>query len=361
MRTRLDLVTEPNPPRTDLPNRAVAVIGAYGHTGRFVVAELHRRGLVPILSGRDAAQLRSVAEAHAASSNWDIRPASMDDPAALDRALAGAAAVINCAGPFATTAAPVLEAALRARIPYLDIAAEVEAITDTFAQYAGPAREAGVVVVPGLAFYGGLGDLLATTAMDDWPGADRISIAYALSSWRPTPGTRATGQVSATRRDGRRIIYTNHRLEFRTGAAPLTEWTFPAPIGTEKVMAEFTMADSATIPTHLKTPEIQTYMTLAAIDDLRAPDPSPPQAVDEKGRSAQTFLVQVEVHRAGETRRAAARGQDIYAVTAPLVVEATHRILAGPDGRTGVLAAGDLFDATEFLTSVAPAITMIRG
>ena len=34
----------------------------------------------------------------------DNGPASIDDPASLDRALTGAAAVINCAGPFASTA-----------------------------------------------------------------------------------------------------------------------------------------------------------------------------------------------------------------------------------------------------------------
>jgi hypothetical protein len=56
----------------------------------------------------------------------------------------------------------------------------------------------------GRAFYGGLGDLLATAAMGDWPAADHLTIAYALSSWRPTPATRATGRVTE-RRNGRRI------------------------------------------------------------------------------------------------------------------------------------------------------------
>ena len=37
--------------------RNVLVYGAYGHTGRFVVTELLRRGLTPVLSGRDAARL----------------------------------------------------------------------------------------------------------------------------------------------------------------------------------------------------------------------------------------------------------------------------------------------------------------
>ncbi len=33
-------------------NQTVTVFGAYGHTGRFVVSELRKRGLTPILSGR---------------------------------------------------------------------------------------------------------------------------------------------------------------------------------------------------------------------------------------------------------------------------------------------------------------------
>src|SRR5688500_2252046 len=162
-------------------NRTITVFGATGHTGRFVVSELRRRGWVPMLSGRDADKLHALGATHA---GLNVRPASVDDPTALDHALAGAAAVINCAGPFAATAAPVIDAALRARIPYLDVAAEIEANLDTFANYADRAHDAGVTVVPAMAFYGGLGDLLATSAMGDWPEADEITIAYGLSSWQ---------------------------------------------------------------------------------------------------------------------------------------------------------------------------------
>jgi hypothetical protein len=61
-----------------------------------------------------------------------------------------------------------------------------------------------------------------------------------------------------------------------------TEWTFPATIGTLPVVGEFMMADNATIPTHLDTPEISTYMSSNVVDDLHAPDPSGPVAVDER-------------------------------------------------------------------------------
>ncbi|HEX6347479.1 saccharopine dehydrogenase family protein [Umezawaea sp.] len=336
--------------RSTTPTRTVAVIGAYGHTGRFVVAELSGRGLVPILSGRDADRLHDLGRAFPGSV---VRPAALDHPAALDRVLAGADAVVNCAGPFAGTAAPVLDAALRARVPYLDVTAEVESVADVIARYDSPARDAGVAVVPAMAFFGGLGDLLATAALRDWPAADRVSLAYALSCWRPTPGTRATGRVSARRRGGDRIVYTGDRFRRRTGPAPLAEWTFPDPVGTLSVVAESTTADSATIPSHLAVPEVRTYLSAAAVDDLRSADPRPPTAVDDRGRSAQTFLVEAVVSREGSTRRAVARGQDIYAVTAPLVVEAAVRLLDAP-GRTGVLAAGEAFDARDFLLSLSP-------
>jgi hypothetical protein len=236
----------------------------------------------------------------------------------------------------------------------LDVAAEIEANADTFEQYADRAREAGIVIVPAMAFYGGLGDLLATAAMGDWTIADEICIAYALSSWKPTLGTRATTQVSGQRRSGRRIVFSNHRMQFRTDDAPVVNWTFPPPIGTQVVVGEFTTADSVTIPRHLRAPEIRTYMTLAPLKDLDDPDLLPPPATDNTGRSAQTFLVEVVAHVGSEERRAVAKGRDIYAFTAPLVVEATQRVVNMRGKRAGVFAAGEIFDARDLLKSLCP-------
>ena len=327
----------------------MTVYGAYGHTGRFVVAELVDRGFVPVVAGRDPDKL-------AVFPGLDARPASVDDPASLDRALAGADAVINCAGPFAATAPPVIEAALRAGIPYVDVAAEIEANVDTFRRSAS-----GGLVVPAMAFFGGLGDLLATAAMGDWTEADEVQVAYGLDSWHPTAGTRAAGQVSRDRRAGRRVRYSGGHLEYRDDALPAPEeWTFPEPIGSRKVIAEFSMADIVTVPSHLSVPSVRTYMTVEAARDIASPDtPAPPAA----GPSEQRFVVDVVVHRNGRRRRAVASGRDIYAVSAPLAVLAVERIL---DGRTlasasgGVASAGAAFDAGEFLDALAPVIVTSR-
>ncbi|MFD3624726.1 saccharopine dehydrogenase family protein [Streptomyces sp. NPDC058698] len=332
----------------------VAVYGAYGHTGRFVVGELRERGFVPLLSGRDADKLKAAAY----GTGLEARPASVDDPASLDRMLSGAAAVINCAGPFATTAAPVIEAALRAGIPYVDVAAEIEAVADTFTHFAGRAREAGASVVPAMAFYGGLGDLLITAAMGDWTAADEAHIAYGLSSWHPTAGTRAAGAVSRERRDGRSVRYRNGRLEYHQDALPTLEWPFPAPTGPRSVVGEFTMADVVTVPSHLSIPDVRTYMAVEAARDIAAPGTPAPAADDAYGRSEQIFLVDAVVRSGASERRAVARGRDIYAVTAPLAVEALGRILTGRTRTTGVSSAGGIFDAPDFLRALAPHIAL---
>ncbi|MEU9037869.1 saccharopine dehydrogenase NADP-binding domain-containing protein [Streptomyces sp. NPDC048352] len=334
---------------------AVLVYGATGHTGRFVVAELRRRGFVPVVSGRDAARLEALA------ARWGdvvVRPAVVDDPAALDRALAGTAAVVNCAGPFAVTAGPVVEAALRAGIPYLDVAAEIEANAAMFTQYARAAREAGTPVVPAMAFFGGLGDLLVTAALGGRTSADVAHVAYGLSSWHPTAGTRAAGAVSHERRGGRRVRFADGALRYHDEEPALQEWHFPEPLGRREVIAEFTMADVVTVPSHLAVPEVRTYMAVEAARDLAGADTPAPEAADALGRSDQTFVVDVVVGAQGGERRATARGRDIYAVTAPLVAEALERVLTGRTRTTGVASAGALFDAADFLGALAPHVSV---
>jgi hypothetical protein len=99
------------------------------------------------------------------------------------------------------------------------------------------------------------------------------------------------------------------------------------------VIAEFTMVDVVTVPSHLAVPEVRTYMTVEAARDLAREDTPAPEPVDALGRSDQIFIVDVVVRADGVERRAKAHGQDIYAVTAPLVVEAVQRSWPGTRGQ----------------------------
>ena len=59
--------------------------------------------------------------------------------------------------------------------------------------------------------------------------------------------------------------------------------------------------------------------------------------------------------RGSEARRSVTRGRDIYAITVPIVVEATERVAKGLAKPSGVVAAGEVFDARDFPWSLSPA------
>jgi hypothetical protein len=321
----------------------VLVYGAAGHTGRFVVAELMMRGVSPVIAGRDAKRLEQLKTEYPAI---EARVASTDDSRSLDDAFASIAVVINCAGPFLDTSAPLIEAALRNGVHYLDIAAEQAAVIAAFERFSEAAQRARIIVAPALGFYGGLTDLLVTAAMHDWTHIYECEIAVALDSWHPTRGTRLTGE----RNTGPRWFFAQGNLE-RRDPLPSRDWEFPQPFGRQEV-ASLALAEAILIPRHVQVADIRFYLNKLSIAELSNPNTPPPVPQDATGRSAQTFLVDVVVRKGQETRRAIARGRDIYAVTAPIVVEAATRILDGRCNVIGVQAAGELFDARDFLIAL---------
>jgi short subunit dehydrogenase-like uncharacterized protein len=334
----------------------VVVYGAYGHTGRFITAELVRRGLVPVLSGRDAGKLAALGAQYP---ELEQRPAAIDDPDALRAALDGTAAVINAAGPFLDTAGPIAAAAVRAGVHYLDVSAEQAAAADLHRDLDGDARAAGVAVVPAMAFYGGLADLMATVALGGATSADEVTVAIALDRWWPTAGTRVTGR----RNTAPRLVVTDGRLVPLEDPAPARTWTFPEPFGPQDVVG-LPFSEIITIAAHLQVRTVRSFFAGAALRDLRDPNTPAPEAVDDSGRSAQRFVVDVVVRTADGERRITASGQDIYAVTAPIIAEAVTRNLDGRARATGVLAPGALLDAVDVLDALSPAhltVAVSRG
>jgi uncharacterized protein YbjT (DUF2867 family) len=326
--------------------RTVAVFGASGHTGRFVIAELLRRDFVPLAVARDNGKLEAL---RFKDRRVLTATATIDDPASLDRAFVDAAAVINCAGPFLDTANAVAAAAIRSRIHYLDVTAEHTSAQATFEAFDSAARKAGTVVLPAMAFYGGLTDLLATAAVAGWDFVDEMRIGIGLDSWHPTLGTRITGY----RNTARRLMVVEGRLQPLPQPAPELSWDFPEPLGRQDVI-ELSFSEIVLINRHLRVGHLHTYINQAPLRDLRDPNTPPPVAVDETGRSSQRFLVEVIARHGNETRQAIARGRDIYAVSAPLVCEATQRILEGEVRTAGAHSPGELFDANGFLQALTP-------
>ncbi|HEY2590888.1 MAG TPA: saccharopine dehydrogenase NADP-binding domain-containing protein [Steroidobacteraceae bacterium] len=331
---------------------AIAVYGASGHTGKFVLRELERRGYATVSIGRS--QPPPSTDGHRdAPTDW--RRASCDDPDALDDALRGTRAVINCAGPFLDTAPALIEAALRVGIHYFDVAAEQRSVRQSLATYDEEARQRGTVVLPAMAFYGGLADLLAAEATRGARSVDRIEIGVALDYWHPTEGTRETGD----RNTARRLVIADGRLTPAPRPAPVRDWTFPEPFGMQTVVA-VPLSEIVTIHRHIAARDVCSYMNLAPLRDLEDPRTPPPTASDSTGRSSQRFVMDVHASSGNRRTRIAAAGHDIYAVTAPIVVEACVRVLADPPAKGGAFAAAQLFDANDFLAALAPHLEVMR-
>jgi hypothetical protein len=159
--------------------------------------------------------------------------------------------------------------------------------------------------------------------------------------------------VTGKRNTARRFVISNDKLEFLADPPPTAVWDFPPPFGKQNVVG-LPFSEIITISSHLQVAEIHSYINLAPLRDVRDPNTPAPVAADESGRSSQIFLIDVIALKGSEERRATARGRDIYAITAPIVVEATERILEGRFKRTGVASVGDLFDAQDFLESLSP-------
>ncbi|WP_071606241.1 saccharopine dehydrogenase NADP-binding domain-containing protein [Luteipulveratus halotolerans] len=325
-----------------MSNERVLIYGAAGHTGRFVTDELLSRGIEPVLAGRNAARLDALPYEH-----LERRAVSLDDTDALHAALADVAVVVNVAGPFLDTALSLSRAAVAAGAHYLDVTAEQPAVQLLHDEVDAAARAVGVTVVPAMAFYGGLADLLATAALAAETDADEVEVAIGLDRWWPTEGTRITGE----RNTAVRQLIRGGELSPLPNPAPVSRWSFAEPIGDQEVV-QLPFSETITMHSHLQVGELTSYLNTAPLNELRDESTPAPSAADDSGRSSQRFVVDVVVRRGQQVRRITASGRDIYAFTAPIIGEGVARLLDGRHHGEGALAPGKAFDARDLLEAL---------
>ncbi len=163
------------------------IYGANGYTGRLIAEEAVRRGLRPVLAGRNASALEPLAK----KLGLPVRAFALDRPEAVRSGLHGMGLVLHCAGPFSATCAPMLEACLEAGAHYLDITGEIDVFAHCHGQHER-ARQRGIVVLPGSGFDVVPTDCLAAQLKRDLPSANSLVLAFD-GGGGPSPGTAKTG------------------------------------------------------------------------------------------------------------------------------------------------------------------------
>jgi len=206
----------------------LVIYGATGYTGELIAREAVRRGLRPVLAGRNEATVAAFAH----ELGCEYRIASLEDPGALDRALQGATATLHCAGPFSATSAPMVAACLRQRSHYLDITGEID-VLEAVHERDPAARQAGVVLCPATGFDVVPTDCVAARLRQELPDATYLALGFAARG-RPSRGTLKTSIENLARggriRSAGRITPVAHAFREREidfGEGPLTAVTIP--------------------------------------------------------------------------------------------------------------------------------------
>jgi len=178
------------------------IYGSYGYTGDLIARAAAAAGEAPTLAGRD----RSKVQHQATDLDLPHRVFDLDaDDVAAELAAADVDAVLHCAGPFADTYRPMVEACIETGTHYLDITGEIE-VFESVASYDEAGVEADVQLLPGVGFDVVPTDCLAAHLAERLPDATDLRLGFQAEGGL-SPGTAATavsslGEGGAVRRGG---------------------------------------------------------------------------------------------------------------------------------------------------------------
>ncbi len=162
------------------------IYGGNGYTGELIARDAVKRGLKPVLAGRN----RDKVEALGRELGLETRVFGLDDQVRLLAQIKGHGLILHCAGPFSATATPMMEACLRVNAHYLVITGEI-AVFEHAQSLSERARAAGVVICPGVGFDVVPTDCVAAVLKNALPDATHLALGFdSRSSF--SPGTANT-------------------------------------------------------------------------------------------------------------------------------------------------------------------------
>ncbi|WP_169829124.1 saccharopine dehydrogenase family protein [Tsuneonella mangrovi] len=178
----------------------VLLYGATGFTAQKILEEI--AGTMPlVIAGRDAERVAEVADRfHLPWCAFDL-----SDHATIVDALDGASVVLNAAGPYLDTAIRMADACIEAGCHYLDLAGEWPVFGQLLA-HDEAAREAGVMLLPGMGLTIAASDCLLKRAVETWPDTVKFYIGFsclhAVSAGSVASAARVFDADLVVRRDG---------------------------------------------------------------------------------------------------------------------------------------------------------------
>lgn len=315
------------------------IYGANGYSAQLAAERAIRFGMRPVIGGRNEAAVQAVAQ----RLGLDWLGSSLDDIDVLTSKLRGFKVVAHCAGPFAHTARPMMKAAIRAGVHYVDITGEIP-VFELGQELDGEARAAGVVLCPGVGFDVIPTDCVAACLKQALPDATQLCLAFAGDSAlsRGTAKTSIEGLARGflIRENGKfkkvSRAFAHRTIDFGRGEQPVAiipwgdvstaYWTTGIPnirvyLPYKGGVGSLYMTD--VMRPLLALPPVQKFLK-AGVDKRALKQLGP----DEARRAARPTVVWGEVTNArGERRTARLTTAHGYSVTAEGIVTAVANLL----------------------------------
>ena len=319
--------------------RRVLIYGASGYSGRLIARRASALGCDAVLAGRNADRLRPLA----ASLGRPWRVVGLDSAVSLDAALADVGTVLHAAGPFASTALPMLEACLRTRTHYLDIAGELT-VFQAVRRHDAEARARGVMLMPGAGFAIAASDCLAAHVAARVPQARYLRLALSRQEFTSRGSVRTMlglirGGVSV-RRNGELVSVPVGRLErgfdFGEGERRSTAVSWADVVTAHETTSipnieVYAEADPLSRAAYQAAAWIAAPLGQAASGSLLQPLAGLwPEGPSDARRASRRHVIVAEVEdRWRQHTRARLTTPDGYSVTPVIAMEIVQRVLAG--------------------------------
>jgi short subunit dehydrogenase-like uncharacterized protein len=313
------------------------IYGANGYTGELITRYAAERGPKPLLAGRSEAKIAELAGKY----GFEYRVFSLSEAAMLDAALQEVDMVLHCAGPFSLTSRPMVEACIRNKKHYTDITGEI-AVFEACAALDQKAKDAGVLLMPGVGFDVVPSDCLARHLKDRLPTATHLSLAF-YGMGRLSHGTQATmtmnvGKGGAVRRDGKiasvPAAWRTREIDF--GEVKKMGVTIPwGDVATAYYSTGIPNIEVYTVlpPSNLKMLKLSRYLgwllaTKPFQNYLQEQIP-PGGPSDEERAKGRTLMWGEATDAAGNRVEARQQGPEGYTLTAIAALNIAEKILAG--------------------------------
>ena len=324
--------------------KKLMIYGATGYTGRMAAQCAAAAGTPLVLAGRNQAAVVSLA----ASLGVEYRVFPLDDAPVIDQSLHGIGVLLNCAGPFASTAAVLMRAGMRNGVHYLDVAAELDGYLLAEALDA-EARAAGVMLLPGSGGSVAMLGCLAghTVSRTSNPASIRVAmhVSGGLSRGSAVSAMASVTAETLARVGGKLVASTSgaiRKLDFGQGPVDCFQVTLP---------------DLVTIWRATGVPDIEAFVHVTGEGFPQGDLAALPDGPSEQERLANRYQAVAEVtDSGGAVLRSVLDTVNGYTFTASAAAEAGRRVLAGevragfqaPAMLFGIGFAGTIADTTIF-------------